>query len=88
MARSPWPSLVLKTQFFVWTRRVIIFYMCVGLWEMNRLRYRWGLNPESDSWDLRFWGALALMCFVVWYRLRNIEAEIRDQAGARALSPD
>ena len=87
MARSPWPSAALKTRVYVWTRRVGIWGMVVGAWETIRVLDRWGLDSGSETRDLFFWGAHALIGFILWYRLRNIEAEIRDQAGARAPDP-
>lgn len=81
---GPWLSPEAWTRLYVWTRRAGIWIGVVGAWEtLNWLDGWYGGGPR-ESRDLLFWGFSAVIGWLLWLRLRHVEAEIREEAAQRS----
>lgn len=78
--RSPWRSSSFRKQVFVWTRRAGIFAMVVGCWELAGSIDLWSMGDPPDPGQVTRWLASVIIGFVIWYRLRDIEDEIQEEA--------
>jgi len=76
------------TWIYVWTRRLAIFGMVVGVWEALGCFEEWRLGSESDIRELGFWAVSAAVGFMIWYRLRDIESEMSEKAARSASAAD